>query len=323
MPKEILLYTSIYSYSAAAFINEMEANKNSAICVRGNCPGGDMFSTYGMIAKFQEHKAGKEIQVDGIAASAFAYMLCFADKVECLDVSTILFHRASFGDPELEKTMDEADKKILAAVNASIRSALELKIPAAKFLEVTGVSYDEMFSMDQRLDVIINAEQAKALGLVTTINKLTASKKSEIMALSNTYGIAAFSKEPIIQSENTNAMTVAEFKKANPEAYQEIFDLGHTAGISAEQTRTKTWLAYKDIDAEAVAKGISEGKAVDPVIMAEMQIKAISKNKIEAIAGDNPPPVKTAEEQAAATAEAKQTETFLAEVKANRKNFKN
>ncbi len=61
MAKEILLYTGIYSYSAANFIRELEDNKGEDICVRGNCGGGSMFDTYGMIAKFKEHPKAKRM----------------------------------------------------------------------------------------------------------------------------------------------------------------------------------------------------------------------------------------------------------------------
>jgi len=157
-----------------------------------------MFSTYGMIAKFQEHKKKKTVQVDGIAASAFAFMLCFADHVECLDVSLILFHRAAMGGLEYEKDLSEAERKILDGINAKARQALEARASSDKFEAVTGVSYDELFSMDNRKDVIINALQAKELGFVHKINDLTPMAKSDILALANTYGVAAFAKEPIV-----------------------------------------------------------------------------------------------------------------------------
>jgi len=326
MPKEILLYTSIYSYSAASFINEMEANKGNAINVRGNCPGGDMFGTYGMIAKFQEHPKAKEIQVDGIAASAFAYMLCFADKVTCLDASMFLYHRAAYGTMDDERKMNEGERKILDSVNAKIRSGLEAKVTNEKFLQVTGVSYDQLFSNDQRIDVILDAQQMKALGLVTDIVTLTPSKKSEIMALSDQYGIAAFSKDPVVRAdtpiiesnENITVMTAAEFKAANPTAYAAILK----EGADAEQSRVSALMVYNDVDPEAVAAAIKEGKSLDSVMMAEFGKKMLSKSAISALAADAPGAIVTAEETAAITAKQAEKAAFDAEWKNNLKKNK-
>lgn len=320
MPKEILLYSPIYSFTAEDYIRELEANKSTAIVVRMNCPGGDVLATYGMIAKFQEHSKGKKIQVDGMAKSCGFFMCYAADEVECLDVSEFLAHRASYGswienDPE---RFTAEMKESLNKTNQALRAIIESKTTSQKFFAVTGISLDAMFSLESRIDVPITAAQAKELGLVTKINPLTATKKAEVMALSSQYGIAAFSKEPIIiTNENISAMTLQEFKAAHPAIYAEAVKEGTTA----EQSRVAALMVYNDVDPEAVATAIKEGKSLDNVMIAEMGKKMFSKNKITAIGADNAPEVKTAEELAAKTAEETNKATFDAEVKANLKKF--
>ena len=56
MATEILLYSSIYSFSAESFIKEMEAASGNDVVLRINTPGGDPQAGFGMIAKFAEHK---------------------------------------------------------------------------------------------------------------------------------------------------------------------------------------------------------------------------------------------------------------------------
>lgn len=82
MPKEILLYSSIYSYSITDFINQMEAAKGDEVKVRVNCPGGEVYAGFGAIAKFNEHPKAKSIQVDGRADSFAAIICCCAETVD-------------------------------------------------------------------------------------------------------------------------------------------------------------------------------------------------------------------------------------------------
>ena len=320
--KEILLYTSIYSYSAAAFINELEANKDVDICVRGNCPGGDVFATYGMIAKFQEHTKAKKVKVDGIAASAFAYMLLCADDVECLDASAFLFHRAAMGTMEDEKQISPEERKILDSINGKMRSALEAKATSEEFLAITGSSYDDMFSMDDRKDVILDAQQAKKLGIVGKITPITSAKKSEIMALAQAHNITAFAKEPVItavSNSTPNKMTAAEFKSANPEAYTAIVQ----EGINAERDRVGAFMVYNDVAPEAVAKAVKEGSSMTQTMNAEFARKAMAKTAAADATADGAGIIPTGEVKPEVAAEQKSLADFNAEVKANLKKMIN
>lgn len=289
--KEILLYSPIYSYSAANFINELEANRENDICVRGNCPGGDVFAAIGMSAKYQEHKKEKSIHVDGVAASAFAYMVIEADpnEVECLDASTFLFHRASMGTVEEEKEMSAAQKKVLSDANTRYRARLEAKASSDKFKQISGTSYDEIFSMDGRKDVILNAQQAKELNIVGNIKPMTSQMKAEILVLSAEYKIAAFS-EPVIIDKKT-FMTAAEFKISNPAAYAEIENAGITKGISAEQARSKEWNVFREIDPVAVAKGLESGLEITRAEAFGFMQKGVGKGAVAQAETENPQPV--------------------------------
>jgi ATP-dependent protease ClpP protease subunit len=128
--KEIVLYTSINNYSAEDYITRLEAFKNNDISVRMNCPGGDVYAAYGMIAKFSEHKKGKEIKVDGYAASCGFFMCCAADNVECLDVSEFIAHRAAL-PAYVENNKDAFTPELKAHVNM-INSQLRAIVEARK-----------------------------------------------------------------------------------------------------------------------------------------------------------------------------------------------
>jgi ATP-dependent protease ClpP protease subunit len=304
--KEILLYTGINNWSAEDFINQLEACKGVDISVRMNCPGGDVYAAYGMIAKFAEHKKGKQVKVDGMAKSGGFYFCCYAEDVTCLDVTDFMAHRAyypSWIENDKEAFTDEI-KAQLVKINNSLRAGIEAKIGAEKFKKVTGVSLDDMFSLDSRIDVNISAQQAKEMGLVSKIIPLTSDMKKEIDTLAYSHGIAAFSDTSKIKIENTNSnikvMTAAEFKAANPEAYNAIV----AEGVAAEKIRVKAWMAFNAIDPKGAEAGVLGDAPVTMDVIATMSIKAASNKALDNLQSDSAPAVTTPEVAATKPAEA-------------------
>ncbi len=297
MKKEILLYSALYSYTASQFINELEANKDKEIVIRLNTPGGVVYDAYGMFAKLKEHKGKKTIKVDGMAASGGAFFLCYADSAECLDVSEFLFHRAAYGS-WIENNKDyftEEMKTALIKMNSNLRAAMEGKFTAEKWQEVTGVSLDDLFSLENRIDVRLDANQALKLGLVNKITTITPEKKAEIEALSEMTAAAAFSVTTTpIQATNTNThtMTLEQLKKEHPEAYAQAVQ----SGVAQERERVEALVVFAHIDIEAVKTAITDGKAFTPKEMAEFALKAAPKaesadDQIQALEKGNAPDV--------------------------------
>jgi len=310
MPKEILLYQPIYSYTAASFIEDMEANKGNDVCLRMNCPGGDVMAGMGMIAKYNEHIGGKSVKVDGRAASMAAYFCAMADDVECLDVSEFLLHRAAFPTwVENDKTVftDEL-KSMLQRHNDFLRASLEKKIDPAKFKRMKGKSFDELFSMDSRIDVTLTASEAKNLGLVTKIIPLNQSKKREINALAMNVGVAAFFDEtPTAETITKNTvMTIADVK-ANAEVYNAI----KADALAEEKDRIASFNEFAEIDPKAVLEAIVKGDKYTASFGAKMQAASIKTLGLKNVETATATTTQTTEPPTAAT------EAEQAEVKAN------
>lgn len=243
MPKELLLYSGIYDFTAQRLISEINDNMDTDVTIRVNTPGGSVFSGWGIIAKMQEHK-NVTIKVDGVSASMGGFMLCYAKSVEALEVSKIMLHRAE----GYTETPEEI--ALLNAINVDLKEGLKSKVNEDKFLEITGITVDDLFDAEIRKDVWLSAEQAKEIGLVNKINKL---KTSEVEAF---YNIAA-SYIPTPEKPKTNIkMTLEEFKATHPEVFAEALSIG----AKNEQERIQNWTAFSSIDAEAVEKGIESGK---------------------------------------------------------------
>jgi len=328
--KEILLYYTIYSSTAADLIRAMDAAKDSDIEMRVNSGGGETYTTYGIIAKFLENKNNKKLKVDGFAGSMAAFLCCYADDVECLDVSTFVFHRAAFYYEENPNYFTPEVKAEVIEINKNLRAAMEAKMSAAEWEAETGVSYDAMFSLDDRIDVRITAKQAKKLGLVSKVNKITPTQSRQVNAMSMQIA-AQYNQPPILLPVSAetpepqaptptkilkpNTMTIQEFKAAHPEAYAAAVK----EGVTAERDRVGSFLAFIDVDPAEVAKGIKSGEALTATATAEFSRKEFNIKAGIKAAGENAPEVITEEPAPPATPPteaAKKMAAFNAEVDA-------
>jgi ATP-dependent Clp protease, protease subunit len=301
MAKEVLIYGEIFSYSAREFIRAVEDAKGSDLTTRINSNGGDVDYGYGMIAKYKEFEGKKTVKVDGSAASMAAFFTLFADEVEALDVSSFTFHRAAYPewierDAEMMKGYRE---QTLTKANAELRAALESKVDADQWAKITGVTIDEMFSRDSRVDVLLTAQQAKQLGIVTKINALTAQKTAEIEARLLAMGEQmtglrlAAKTEPKTdnQKPKTKAMTIETLKAEHPEVYAAAVN----AGITQERDRVGAWAVFADVDVKAVTDGIKSGESMTATAQAEFSRKAFAASQVTALETNSPKTTATTE----------------------------
>ena len=323
MAKEILLYGRFGSYSSEYFIDSVnELSDTDTLITRINSGGGDVLAAYGMIAKYQEFKGEKLIKVDG-EASSMALMFCaYANRVECLDVSEFMMHRAAYPKwYENSEDFTEANRESLKAMNANLRKAIEAKIDVPKFEKLKGVTLDDVFSMDGRLDVNLTADEAKAIGLVDKINVITPSIAAEIEA--NNIRIAAYNspkkvaakEEPTIKTNKSEIMNINELKTQHPALYAEAVK----DGVTAERDRVNSYLVFADVDVEAVKIGIESGENLTAKASAEFARKMFSKEKVADAEADSTKEIETKKEKPELTAEAEKLQKFNEELDKNLK----
>lgn len=320
MAKEIPLYGDVNCESAEEFIEEMNEAIDEEIVVRVNTSGGDPQYGFGIIAKFLEHAKAKKIKIDGKAYSTGSFLCAYCEDVEALDVSQFWIHRAAYpswfeSEPSL---FTEAIKADLVNVNANLRAALEAKIDVPAFEKIAKVTMDEIFSLDARIDVPLNAQQAKKIGLINSIVKITPKKKAEIEALQSVRMTASHKEEK--QEPIKKNMTLAELKASHPDVYAQA----QSEGVAMERDRVGSWLPFIGADAELVTASIKEGKAISATAMSELNVKMFASHSLAAIAGGNAKPVVTPEiELGAKSGDAEKAEkeattlSFRNEVRAN------
>lgn len=299
MIKPILLYGSFGGQLVTDTMRSLsEATSETIMRISSN--GGSPEDTWGLVAVMNEFEYKIKIKVDGRAHSTAAFLLAYSDDVEALDVSEFLIHRAAYSRwlEESETFFTEQVKGNLKRINDSLRKALEAKIDVDKFEKIAGISLDDIFDMDSRKEVFLNARQAKQIGLINKITKITPEKKAEIEMFGSGFSIAAETEESR-EKTNNRKMTREEFKIAHPEAYAEIFK----EGVESEKDRVGAWFGFADVDLKAVKEGIDGGKDISQTVMVELTRKSIAKAAAGDAESDSP--------------NADKTDTELAEDKAN------
>lgn len=280
MAKELYLYSPIYDFVAQEFIEQMEAAKAEDVEVRVNTPGGSVFAGWGMIAKMGEHKGEVKMKVDGLAASMGCYMLLFADKVEALDVSNFMLHRAD------GPTSTQEDKDFLDMVNSQLRAKLESKIDSKKLKQIKGVTIKSLFEDEDAPDLFFTAQEAKQIGL---IDKITKVNPTELKAFNKRmYAIAAVHTPTSIRKPSkTKPMAKVKMNsKLMQEKYPKSCAKLIADAIKAERDRVEACLVFVEIDAKAVKKAIESGKAMSHKQMAEFALKAKSPDALTKIEGE-------------------------------------
>ena len=336
---EVLLYGSINEYSAKDFIKSLDAlSDTESLSVRLNSEGGSVDYGWGMVNKFHEFSGEKKVVVDGQAASMGAYFLAYADYAEAYDTSNFVIHRGSYGSwLENSEYFTDALKENLNNVNSSLRKALESKIDVEKLERIKKVTIDEIFSMDDRVDVILTAKEAKTIGLIDKIIKITPSKtaqlNSEMIQVAAKYNfkpdnlLIDANTEDLELNNDSKIMNLTELQAKHPDLYNEVLAKGRTAGVEAEKDRVKSWLEFSEVDAKKASEGIESGKSITMADISAFSLTAIKAQGIldaednSENEGTTPPSgegeANRAEGGASADASNKEIEDFKAKVRAN------
>jgi len=283
---EVLIYGGINTDSVSNIIDSINSVEGDELVVRMDTNGGDPQAAYGIAAKINEFEGKKVLKVDGRAISAGFLISCLVENVEALDVSEFMVHRAAYADWFEESEFFNDDLKLsLKRVNDDIKKAFIKKIDVESFEKIAKVTIDEIFSMDSRIDVYLTAKQAKKIGLIKKINKLTPEisasidlKKFEAHGLYDFAPVNNKKEQPKVEK-----MTKEEFKMNHPEAYASVVAEGvakKEAEIAAEKAAKEARKAEKEairaeVLAEIEASKENPGKALEIESAEEVQTNEV------------------------------------------------
>lgn len=308
MAKELLIYNGIYGRTAAEFIKEMNTlNSTDELCVRVSTPGGNPEYAFSMAAKYKEFKGKKKVKADGGVHSSGLFFLCYTPKedTECLDVTQFTLHRAAYPS-FMENNPDfftEDTKASLSRVNNALRSAFASRVDVEMFETKTGKTLDEVFSMEDRINVTFGAELAEEIGLVGKVTRLTPEIEASIYG---DYSLAANT-----EIKTNSKMNIQKLKSEHPELYAEVLQLG----VKQEKDRVEACLVFLEDDPKGVKAAIESGENLSAKQMAEFSRKAASAAALASIEDDNADDADTDElDDKQLSAEQKELAAFEAEI---------
>lgn len=342
MPRDILIYGNIHEYSVMFFFDQLMRaameEPDSDLMLRVNSNGGDPQYGMSLIAKIQELK-NASILVEGGAHSMALFMLCYLDQASAIDTANGVLHRAAYGRwlEEREGFQQSVYYDMLVRCNKDLEKALRAKVDVASLealpqMKEKNLTLKDIFSLEARNEVLLTAADMKKIGLIQKIVKITPTRTAEIKTLAaafdgceslSDYRMAAKATAlPPNKHQPDKTMTLEELKAQHPAIYAEAV----RAGTDKERDRVEAWMAFVDIDAVAVAKGIEEGKDLSAKAMAEFTRKGMSAEALKKVEGENAPGVETGEDPnaatAAKTADEKEGDAFEERVRAEMKRQK-
>lgn len=283
---EVLMYGGIDSSSTIDFINNVNLVDDGVLDVLVNTPGGSPEYGWGAVAKFQEFEGKKSIKNHGKAHSWGAFLNCYADDCSALDVTEFLIHRAAYDSWIEENYMDDAMTGNLMRINKSLETALRNKIDSAKFEalpQMDGKKIKDIFSMDDRIDIFLTSQDAKKVGLINKIIKITPEKKAQIdskmFEIAAKYVAKPDANNNNLQTQNDKKMTFEEFKAKHPELFAQAVAIGE----AQEKDRVGAWAKFMEVDSKAVAEGIESGKPLTQTAMADFSMKLFSKQALSTV----------------------------------------
>lgn len=330
---EVLLYGRIDCESSSNFIeevNEIAENKDAELTVRVNTGGGEPEYGWGVVAKFAEFKGKKSVKNDGQAHSMGLFFNCYCKDREALDVTEFLLHRCAYPH-SVESDLDwfnDARRGNLDRVNKNLQKALENTVDVTKLEAImaaktgnTAIKIKDVFSMDGRVEIYLTALEAKKIGLIDRIVKITPEKTAELAALKSGQ-IFVPAKAAETDPKIKKPMTKDELQAAHPGVYAAIFNEGKAAGATEfKESVAEVWGHFAAVDPKACAEGIKLGKAPTAVQVIELTEKKFSKAALKDVEDANAPetPTTTPEDKTKKEAE---VADFVAGVKSNSQYLK-
>ena len=333
----ILFFGEFTNFSVASFMIRMQQAKREKLDVRIECNslGGDPDAGFGLVKTIRDYPYKNSMMVYGAAYSFMAYALLYSDDVSCLEQSTFLFHRAaSF---MIEDEQIPAMRRLLVEKNNSLRKAMEEKLDVAAFERISGVTLDQLFSMDDRIDVVFNAEEALEIGLVKKVVPLSANEARDI----NQMMLAASHGHGIQKLQVSNEMkNLSELKEKDPEGYKKLMaeavleakkgqekeqekkpnpatfvtveSLTAEQAVDAERERVKEWNVFAEIDPKKVKEGIESGKKITDSERSEFLLQTYKTGFAKRLEEAGGAPVVTGPSGADATPEDKNLQSLEA-----------
>jgi ClpP class serine protease len=235
---------------------------------------------------------------DGVMASAALYIGSFGDYIiSHRDTDRIgsigaLIELQSFKKIDEDKTTGERYVRIYADQSTEKNSEFEAAINDLNFKPIIENILNpsaEKFINDMKVNRP-NIKEEQLTGKLFKASEVVGTLIDQIGTFKDAVNkVIELSTFNLITNKTNNKMTKEELKQQHPDVYASIMN----EGAIQEKDRVQAWLAFSEIDMNAVQEGIEKGENVTQKTMAEMGVKQTSKLNLKVIESENPVAVAT------------------------------
>jgi ATP-dependent Clp protease protease subunit len=243
-------YFGIDATSPKQVLDQIEKAGNEDLEVDINSGGGSVFDASEIYTSLKSYQGKVNGKIVGIAASAASVIAMASDNLSMSPTSQMMIHNASMRGQGDYRDM-EHNAGFLKNVNQTIANAYSLK---------SGKEYSELLSMMDH-ETWLTPQQALEHNLIDEVmfgnqtTQIVASLESGMipqaivekmrkeLKAGNNHDTA-----PVVQNSVTNQkqskeeepiVNLEEIKNQHPELFNEIKQLGHDEGVTAENNRIK------------------------------------------------------------------------------------
>jgi hypothetical protein len=227
----------------------------------------------------------------------------------------------SIYEQSISKTNKDLEKAMRARIDVEALEALP------QFTE-KNITLKDIFSMDDRIEVLLTANDLKKIGLVSKINKITPVKAAimeaqtkqfeKCVSLDEFKKAAEYKPKKAAEKEtekpkSKNVMNLKELKAQYPAIYAQAKADGHAEGVAAERDRVESILVFNELDPAGVKAAIEGGKPLSAKQQSEFAMKSFSKDALAKLKTESPKDITTEEvDEDAQTEKGKKVETIAA-----------
>lgn len=290
---EAYIYGSITSItwwdgdvSAKSFIDSLSAQEPfDVLDLRINSPGGEFFEAQAIYTTLKSKSYEVNVIIDGLAASAASVIAMAGNKISIPHGAMMMIHNALLMTYGNAKKLAEAIS-LLEKVDDGINKAYQLKTGLDEVKVKELMEAESWMTATECLELGF-ADELLDFAVVASLSGDTAVFNSREFDISNFNSKpklpkAVGDKKTTINKEEKN-MDVSTIKNEHPDLYNEIFNLGKTAGMTEATNIEQSFAQISNgIDSDFITECRTAGMSA-----ADTALAAVAQGKLKIANSDN------------------------------------
>lgn len=290
---EVLIYNDIAPASSGGFVRALKDIDSTAITVRINSSGGNVFDAIAMANALRDHPARVTTVVDGLAASAASFIATAGDEVVMNRNSEMMIH-----NPKAALAGGSSEMRSLADRLDAVRDNI-----ASMYVARAGGTVDQWREV-MAAETWYSADEAVAAGLADRVSSEAAMTNSFDLSGFQFSGRAQAPQPPIFQPSNSSIhIDSAPVETSRKDGFMPTLNegLAELFGVPTDADDEAILAAAREALAAATTTEVEPADPVEPTI--EQAAAVAAKSGLTLV---NSETLEALQEQARAGAEARE-----------------